>query len=76
MQKDGDESLKGTKLGMEKLYKHILKADLPSKICIACQNYLFHPTDAHRALGDVQAVLTHPSLITCLSKLQLCSPSQ
>lgn len=32
MQKDGDKALKGTKLGMEKLYKHILKTELPSKL--------------------------------------------
>lgn len=41
--------------------------------------WLLHPTDAHRALGDVQAmksVLTHPSLLSCLSNLQLRSPSQ
>lgn len=29
MKKDGDESLKETKLGMEALYKHLFKTDLP-----------------------------------------------
>jgi hypothetical protein len=85
MQKDGDEALKGTKLGMGKLYKHILKTDLPSIHFLAhlfimtMTIILFSPTDAHRALGDVQAmkaVLTHPSLLGCLSNLQLHSPSQ
>lgn len=29
MQKDGDETLKGVKLGMEPLYKHLHGTDLP-----------------------------------------------
>ncbi len=29
MKKDGENCLVGTKLGMEVLYKHILKTDLP-----------------------------------------------
>ena len=31
MKKDKDNRLEGTKLGMEKLYMHVLKTELPGK---------------------------------------------
>lgn len=43
MQKDGDQSLKGTKLGMDKLYKHVLKTDLPSKYYPCSESELLQP---------------------------------
>lgn len=78
MKKDGDERLKGTTLGMEKLFKHLFNSDLPGKFDTTLQIFdlLCNFAGAHRALADVRAMKAVFTHLDCLPNLQLRSPSQ
>lgn len=82
MKKAGDKTLKGAKLGMGNLHKHILGSDIEGIVYIRQVElqspYICH-TEAHRALPDIMAmenVFTHPSLVACLSELPIRPPKK
>ena len=81
MQKDGDGRLKGTTLGMEKLYKHLFKSDLPGTVDTTLTQPIKHPLllffpGAHRALADVRAMKAIFTHLNCLDDVEIRSPNQ
>ena len=81
MQKDGDGRLKGTTLGMEKLYKHLFKSDLPGTVDTTLTQHIKHPLllffpGAHRALADVRAMKAIFTHLNCLDDVEIRSPNQ
>ncbi len=78
MKKDGCSELNGTRLGMEALHLHILGTAVEGNVAnkmITLNSYL----GAHRAFPDVQAmeaVMTHPLLVSCLTNLPIGSPKR
>ncbi len=82
MKKDGHACLKGTSVAVGKLHNKIVGKNFEGKIPIMIFECIFlikiYLIGAHRALPDVQAledILTHPSLVSCLSHLVIHSPS-
>ena len=78
MQKDGDSRLKGTTLGMEKLYKHLFKSDLPGTVDTTLTQPIKHPLllffpGAHRALADVRAMKAIFTHLNCLDDVEIRS---
>lgn len=58
--------LKGTKLGIGALYEHLYQREMEGR---ARSEQFTIVTEAHRALPDVEGILTHPRLAHCLSLL-------